>query len=440
MKGFGFNKKSLCGAVFLIIAVFWFSFVAAASLDELKKIIEEKNEEIQKLEEEAQKFREVIAERQEKGRTLRNEVARIDREIKNITAQIALTEKKIDRAKLEIETFSLEIKEKENAIVRLRAGLASLVQNLFESDQESPLAMLIKYPQLSQYFQQVDYYSFLQKKIINSVGNLRALREELEKKKNGSEKKKGELEDLEDLMNGRKKSQAAIKSERNALLKETKNQEERYQELLREHERRRTLLEDEVREIEAKIKITIDPSSLPVKGSGVLAWPLSDLDKESCWRGGEDAKNCVTQFFGYTSFAAIGAYRGKGHNGVDFRADTGTPVAATEAGTVTATGDTDTGCRKASYGKWILIRHQNNLSTLYAHLSSIGISAGQKVNRGERIGLSGNTGYATGSHLHFSVFASEAVRVESIRSRVCGRLMTLPIAALNGYLDPLDYL
>ena len=73
-------------------------------------------------------------------------------------------------------------------------------------------------------------------------------------------------------------------------------------------------------------------------------------------------------------------------------------------------------------------------------MSYVGVVQGQAVNRGMQIGLSGKTGYATGPHLHLGVFATQAVEVTDIRSKVCGRMMTLPVAAINGYLNPLDYL
>ena len=171
----------------------------------------------------------------------------------------------------------------------------------------------------------------------------------------------------------------------------------------------------------------------------MFAWPLAKVVLRQC-RNLSEAINCLTQFFGYTSFAAVGGYNGKGHNGVDFRAAYGTPVLAAENGITEGMGDTDIGCRGASYGKWILIRHNNNLSTLYAHLSSLEVAPGQEVKREQPIGLSGKSGYATGPHLHFTVFATKAVKIDSLRSRVCGRPMTLPISALNGYLNPLDYL
>lgn len=231
-----------------------------------------------------------------------------------------------------------------------------------------------------------------------------------------------------------------MKSDRSNILVTTKAEEKRYQELLKDREARTRALEAEIFTIEEKIRITIDPASLPSKKPGVLAGPLPDISTKSCWDGGESSKNCVTQYFGNTPFAISGAYNGKGHNGIDFRASFGTPIIAALSGVVDAVGDTDLECRGVSYGKWVLVKHGNNLSTMYAHLSSINISLGQGVARGDRIGYSGNTGYATGPHLHFTVFATQGVAVQKVKSKVCGTYMTVPISALNAYLNPLDYL
>jgi murein DD-endopeptidase MepM/ murein hydrolase activator NlpD len=129
-----------------------------------------------------------------------------------------------------------------------------------------------------------------------------------------------------------------------------------------------------------------------------------------------------------------------GHNGIDLAASVGTSIKAALSGTVQGTGNTDAACAGASYGKWILIRHANGLSTLYAHLSSIQVSSGQSVSTGDLIGLSGNTGYSTGPHLHFAVYASKAVSIISRESKACGTTMTLPVSPQNGYLNPLSFL
>ena len=70
-------------------------------------------------------------------------------------------------------------------------------------------------------------------------------------------------------------------------------------------------------------------------------------------------------------------------------------------GTVLGTGNTDAikGCY--SFGRWVLIQHDNGLSTIYAHLATMLVSKGDAVSTGQLIGYSDTTGYAVGPHLHF---------------------------------------
>lgn len=415
--------------------------VRASAIEDLKKNIEERTRLIERLNEEAKQFRQALQEQRELGKTLTGEVSRVNRDIERIRRDIALTEQKVERTRSEIDLLGLEIKNKELGIQTLRADLAAAVQAVAERGRESLLESFFKHATLAAFFREAESLASLQQNVINSIEALSDLHQLLGAQKTQAEEKREELEDLQDSLGDRKKIRESVRRDKQTLLAQTKSQEKKYQELLVERERQREALEREVRQIEEEIRITIDPSTLPGRRPGVLGFPLPDAAPESCWKnGGTNGKNCITQFFGNTDFARRGGYDGKGHNGMDLRADVGTPVLAGEGGAVEQTGDTDQGCRGASYGKWILIRHSNNLSTLYAHLSAVSVSPGQNVGRGERIGFSGRSGYATGPHLHFTVFATQAVRIESIRSKVCGRMMTLPIAALNGYLNPLDYL
>lgn len=424
-----------------MLATFFIIQIAHASvLDDLKQSIDQKNAEIQKLEQDAQKYRAELSNKQQMGKSLKQELNRIQTNIKKLQSDIAVTQQQVKRAELQITELSYQISDKEQSIKKIKSGLSSLVTLFYETERNSTIELFLRQPTFSRFFQILNGNASIEKKFVSTLTDLHVLHTELEGQKTAQQLKRDESTDLRNLLKQRQQALVTQKTEQNQVLNITQQQEKLYQQLLVEQDKKRQQLDQEIRDIEGQIRVTIDQSSLPQRGSGVLDWPLPEVSKQSCFTSLIAVKNCITQFFGYTSFAAAGGYNGNGHNGVDFRADIGTPVFAADAGTIEATGDTDIGCRGASYGKWILIRHNNNLSTIYAHLSQINVSSGQEVSRGYRIALSGKTGYATGPHLHFGLFATAGVSIQSIRSRVCGRMMTLPIAALNAYLNPLDYL
>lgn len=90
-----------------------------------------------------------------------------------------------------------------------------------------------------------------------------------------------------------------------------------------------------------------------------------------------------------------------GYNGVDLAAPVGTPLYAVADG-VAIIAKSDGGWN-GGYGNYIVIKHSNGVQTLYAHMSVVGISAGDTVSQGTQIGAVGMTGKSTGSHLHFEV-------------------------------------
>ncbi|MEV6958207.1 M23 family metallopeptidase [Streptomyces sp. NPDC051207] len=102
---------------------------------------------------------------------------------------------------------------------------------------------------------------------------------------------------------------------------------------------------------------------------------------------------------GYKSGGAV--WSSGSHTGVDFHAAGGTPVRAVGMGTVVEAG------WGGAYGNQIVIRMNDGTYTQYGHLSSIGVSVGQRVAPGTQIGLSGATGNVTGAHLHFEARTSQ---------------------------------
>lgn len=405
-----------------------------------QKQIEEKNQEIRRLEEEVAQYRATLGEIGKEASTLESQVKAIDRAIALLGTRIKITDTKIGRTNLEISVLAATIAGKELSIATQRERLGYLIGIVAERERETPLEIFFKNESVANFFVSIDRILGVQRDLRTLLLELRATREDLKRQKTDAETKRLELAALSAELADQRSLQEHQRSDRQNLLRETRNQERRYQELLAEVERKRDALQQEINALEAGLKPDFDPAQLPETGPGVLGWPLADLSLRSCFSGIAAALNCVTQFFGRTDFSRAGGYSGKGHNGVDFRASVGTPVYASERGSVRATGDTDARCRRASYGRWILIDHPNNLATLYTHLSLVKVAAGDALNRGELIGYSGRTGYATGPHLHFGVFAREAVAVGELKSRVCGRNMTLPLSPFGGYLDPLSYL
>lgn len=115
-----------------------------------------------------------------------------------------------------------------------------------------------------------------------------------------------------------------------------------------------------------------------ILGNGVLGLPIQGMTKAD-----------ITSHFG--------PRWGRMHTGTDFGYPVGTPIYASESGTVTLAG------WNGGYGKCVIIDHGNGMQTLYAHQSKIHVAKGMNVVRGQRIGDTGNTGNSTGPHLHFEV-------------------------------------
>jgi len=117
-----------------------------------------------------------------------------------------------------------------------------------------------------------------------------------------------------------------------------------------------------------------------------LAWPMSSFQ--------------ITQPFGPSTVVlepAFGPYR-HFHTGVDIAAPLGAPVMAAADGLVVAVGHTNIG-----YGNYVVIAHGGGIATLYGHLLQTNVSAGDRVVRGQVIGLEGSTGLSTGPHVHFEL-------------------------------------
>ncbi|MBT4207679.1 peptidoglycan DD-metalloendopeptidase family protein [bacterium] len=417
-------------AIVLVIAGFLTTNNADASLvDQLKDRISDRNTKIEELEKEIAQYQDDLEEVGEEKQTLTSEVKTLDISRQKIATDIKLTQNKIDSTGLQVQELSLGIDDKEEKISKNIEVIAETLRTMNEVESESLIEIILSNDDLSGFLNQVETLQQFQSQIRDDVKRLTGLKEDLEDEKDQTEKKEKELATFKGDLSDQKYVLDINRKDKNTLLEITENKESNYQNLLDEKIAARKAFERELLDLESQLKIEIDTSKIAEAGKGVLAWPLDSVK--------------VTQYFGNTEFAQSGGYNGNGHNGMDFRASSGTKVKAALTGVVTAVGNTDAvpGCY--SYGKFLLIKHNNGLTTLYAHLSFISAKKGDTVITGDTIGYSGNTGYSTGPHLHFTVYASQGVQIVrygDYKAQTNCADANIPVAPLNAYLNPMDYL
>jgi murein DD-endopeptidase MepM/ murein hydrolase activator NlpD len=344
---------------------------------------------------------------------------------KKISAEIQKTEASIQNTNLTIDNLSGQIGDTEAKIASNVDATSKTLSNMREQDQESLIESFLSNKSLADVFDEYQSINEFQQKVRDQSKELKTYEGDLSNKKTATEAEKNKLMSLKSELSDQNKILDSNKKEKNALLADTKNKEANYKKILADRQAEKVQFEKELFDYESKLKIAIDPNSLPSSGTSVLSWPLDNI--------------YITQYFGKTVDAKR-LYASGTHNGVDFRASIGTPVKATLSGIIEGTGNTDLQKGCYSYGQWILIKHPNGLSSLYGHLSLIKVTTGQSVSTGDIIGYSGQTGYATGPHLHLTVLASQGVEIQRYSSSINCKNVSIPIASINAYLDPMLYL
>lgn len=388
----------------------------ARTREEIQKEIDDRQTQIEQLQKEAERYRNEVEEAQSAGRTLQTEIRIYDARIRELQGEISVTQKKISKANLEIEGLGLEIGVLDEKIGTHRKTLEAVLRAMYEDIPPNIVEFILMQKNVSDVFGAMEYRQYLHEEIYSNLIGVKNFQENRIQEKEKQEIVRKDLQVFNAQLSIQKNSETQEKKDRETILQKTKNEERKFKALLTETEALRKKAQDEILALEETLQLLVDPSRLPQKRPGVLAWPL---------------QGNISQGYGETPFSRkSGFYRV--HNGVDISGKTGMPVYSAEYGRVLGVGDTDIFCKKAAYGKWILIEHENNLSTMYAHLSKIDVVPDQTLKRGELIGYAGSTGLTTGPHLHFTVYDSKTARIK--QSNVCG---PLPI---GGHVSPLDYL
>jgi len=387
--------------------------VFAGEIDDLKQQIEERSKEIKELKQKEDAYKEAASEAHVAASSLEELIVDYNKQIRSVEGGIYLKQKEISAVTLEIKRTELTILSKEEDIKRIHAYIAAVLREIYEGSDEEITAMMFKYDDFSEFFNQVEYRDNLQKELKNQLDAVKELKERLEEEREALSSKRDDLKALKTELETSNAILANQSAEKKNLLAETKNEESHYKNLLKTVKEKQEAIQREIFELEDKLRQAIDASSIPAARPGVLNWP---------------AEGKLSQGYGCTQFAKTSkAYPACFHNGIDIAGPTGTPVKSTRKGKVIAVQNAP-----YAYGKWIAIEHDNGLITLYGHLSLQSASVGQEVDWGTIIGYMGSTGYSTGSHVHFTVYAPNTYTTQP--SAISG---ILPIGAT---LNPFDYL
>ncbi|MEQ1561407.1 MAG: peptidoglycan DD-metalloendopeptidase family protein [Nitrospira sp.] len=415
-------------SIFFIALFFSSTFFAFAqtdvSTDVLKSKIEERNNQIKKLEEEIIQYNKEVDNAGKEAVTLKNTIKTLDLTNKKISKDINLTETKISKTVLTIGQLGEQIDEAKNHIDLNKRAVVEAIQNSQKLEDFGIVQLVLSKKNISDIWNEIDNTNQVQNTIRDKSKELADSKKDMEIKQVSLKGQKNDLLNLKQDLSGKKQAVEYTVQEKSVILAITKNKEQAFKELVKTKEEQKAQFEKEVYEYESQLNILIDKGSYPKPKNGILSWPLDNV--------------YITQKFGKT-VGAEKLYTSGSHNGVDFRASVGTGVKNVLAGEVVGTGNTDAypGCY--SFGKWVMVKHNNGLSTIYGHLSVISVTKGQTLDTGGLVGFSGNTGYSTGPHLHISVYATQGVRIEKyVNSRGC-KEVTMPLADIKAYLDPLAY-
>lgn len=396
----------------------------ASTTESLQSKIEERNNQIKQLDAEINQYNVEVANTQSQAKTLQSTLKTLDLTKKKITKDITLTQTKISKTTLTIDDLNNQIDETKQHIDTNRQAIISAMRNTQSLEDVGIVEIILSNKNISDIWNDVDEIRQIQNTVRDKSKELAVLQNNMETKQTALTGQKKSLINQQRDLSGKKQAVESTTKEKANVLVQTKNKEQAFQNLIKTKEEQRAQFEKELYEYESQLHFSIDRNSYPRPKNGVLSWPLENV--------------YVTQKFGKT-VGAEKLYTSGTHNGVDFRATAGTKVKNVLDGTVVGTGNTDVypGCY--SFGKWVMVRHDNGLSTIYGHLSVISVSNGQRLGTGDTIGQSGNTGYSTGPHLHISIYATQGVRIEKYVNSVGCKQATIPLADTKAYLDPLSY-
>ncbi len=303
-----------------------------------------------------------------------SQVVALNANINQKRQQIQELSSRMDTALVALRSTETELEEAITELNEKDKILRERVRAMYESGPVSYLEVLLASEDFSDFVNRYEMLKWVVAQDSELIKECQEQREELEQKKKGLEEQRDAIASLIERQDRARKELADRNAAKRTLLASAEENLTRYQAEVRR-------LEAEEEQIVQSIARRNSDGSMP-RVSGDFQWPTPGYAT-------------ITSPFGYRIHPILKTR--KLHTGMDIAVPWGVNVLAAQSGRVISV-TTMTG-----YGKVVMLEHGDNLTTLYAHLSSQLVNNDQWVTAGQAIGKIGSTGWSTGPHLHFEV-------------------------------------
>lgn len=369
------------------------TFAATEEINVLQKKISEKRARIELLEKSILEYKDKIQQKQLEAQSLSNQLSILDNRISEVQLDIESNENTLAALQFEIERDTIIIESKEKDIARQKKMIEEMIRMIYYNDNQTYLDIASNYKNFSDFYNQVQYLKNVEGELYRSVSALREAKTDVENQKVQTKERQKAYEKVQVVLSEKKddyKEEVFLKED---LLTQTHQSEVKYKTLLSTLKSQYQQIEGEITGIEKEVRKKLAEQDklkqIEESGGSLFTWPVPSKK--------------VTATFHDPDYPYRNVFE---HSGLDIRASQGTPVKAAGSGYVAQARR----CSSASCYSYILIIHQNGLSTVYGHMSGITTKIDQFVTRGDVIGYSGGTPgtsgagpFVTGAHLHFEV-------------------------------------
>ncbi len=300
---------------------------------------------------------------------LDDEIDVLGAELNEIEAIISEAERVIAEKEAEIADYEAQITENDQ---KFRARLRAMDEN----NTATYIDILLSAESISDFFTKVETIKEISEHDQGIINNMIELKNGVVASKTEVETRRDEQLEAKSMVEKKKAALNAKIAEKSNMIKKLEKDIEAYKRVEEEQERLENQLKASLQSSLSKSSSAVSPKYV----NGAFSWPAP-------------ASYNITSPYGYRIHPVYKTK--KFHSGIDIGAGYGTAVVAANGGTVTMAG------WNGGYGNCIVIDHGGGLATLYGHMSSISVSKGASVSKGQQIGKVGSTGVSTGPHLHF---------------------------------------